>query len=317
MQVPTLKFLYDYVTADNKSIIDPDFISGAISHVELLAKSFVGIFISFAWLILYSTVMGARILYLIFPYLIEASKWTLSKFLFILEQVIIFHRTKLDTFDIIIEMLFFAFLIISLLFRKQIMSLWSKVIKSIEKQSKIAAKIAPFALFFAISLLVSILGRSFLSPLASNAMPLFTIVFPCFTTIRTLSVQNVSLHYSQNLTLWIVVAFYHIIATLLSLLPFFGIFYKYLPWIREFILVVFVGVQLFPVCTDIVHSTTMPMVHRLVRAIPIAEMGTSKESAIFKSILDFLQMIRLISDGGRQFINEVFITFPHVLQHSS
>jgi hypothetical protein len=162
----------DYLT--NTEVISEVIKSALVNHSLQLGNAAVVIVRSLVILILYSSVILCKLLYVIFPYIVTMTK-----------MVVEFHRTQLSWTEILLEVATISALIFWLTFRKRIKTAWKNIEKQIAAKSKVAAKAAPHVLFFTAATCFAVLGQNFLVHLASPEMlPLFTLVFPLLMTLR-------------------------------------------------------------------------------------------------------------------------------------
>ena len=235
--------------------------------------------------------------------------------------IYVFHRTKLSMTDICVEILVVLLVGTFLFFKKRIVVQWRIFEKYVAKKSKAAAKAAPHVAFFTLSLLISIVGRKFLVHVTSESvLPIVTLIIPMYTTLKELyaitplsaSDSDVILHdnsnngkrmsitpvkpvrketaLNQKLTLWVVLAAYHTLATSFSLVPFSSKIAAILPYVREFAVVVIIWSQLSSQFTDIVFESCKPLLRCLANTIPASNFG-STSGASFVSILRMMKLV--------------------------
>lgn len=263
-----------------------------------LVASLYASFVAFATLLYYAGLFIAKMLILAFPH---ASK--------LVDRIYRFHCTKLTKTDILIEFTILTLLLLFFIFRKRITAAWHRFESYISAKSKAAARAAPHVLFFASALFLAVVGRNFILPLTSaTTMPLFTLVIPLVNTLRIIrsapsSEEKPSEEHKNVLTLWVVLAIYHGLVTLLSTIPFSHRIVSVLPYMKELVIVILIWIQLSPVFTGIVFSSIIsPIMARLSVHIPTAQNFEEKMRA-GSSLTAMLKMLRIMNDGQVEFVN--------------
>ena len=265
----------------------------------------------------YLVVASLKLCVMIFPHMLAT--W---------RAVVDFHRTKLSFNDICIEIVVVLLTGTFFYFKKRIMVQWRVFEKYVARKSKAAAKAAPHVAFFTLSLLISIIGRKFLVHVTSEfVLPVVTLLIPMYSTIKDLYGGISSVHESdpnlsdstsrrssitptkpparsklhQKLTLWVVLAAYHALATAFSLVPFSARIAAILPSVRELAVVVILWAQLSSQFTDIVFDAAKPVLRALASSIPASNFGSSSGA----SALSLLRMMRLINTTQEGFLKSL------------
>jgi hypothetical protein len=104
--------------------------------------------------------------------------------------------------------------------------------------------------------------------------------------------------WNQKLTLWVVLAAYHTLATCFSLVPFHGRIASLLPSARELAVVVILWAQLSSQFTDIVFDAAKPLLRALASRIPAAKFGASSGA----SVASVLRMMKVITPAQETFL---------------
>jgi hypothetical protein len=170
--------------------------------------------------------------------------------------------------------------------------------------------------FFLFALTVAIVGRKFLVHVANQAvLPIITLLIPVYTTIidirkinqitkkqrRESSAGEKQRAIRQKLTLWVVLAAYHTLATAFTLIPFSARVASILPLVREMSAVVIIWAQLSYTFTDIVFDAAKPFLKLLADKIPSSNFGTSTGS----SFVSMLRMMRIINMRYETFLKSL------------
>lgn len=211
-------------------------------------------------------------------------------------KVVKFHQTQMTRTDVIVEVLFILIIVWFLMFRKSISAACKKIEKSVALKSKVALRWAPHVALFSLALVFAVIGRKFLAPLTTpRRLPLFTLVLPLIVTLfrnsasgglvptmRALEggastaapdvpiglLKGVATSGRQLVLLWVVLAAYHSVATVLSILPLSQRMQQYLPVVREFTLVLFIWAVLSPVLAELIFEATSPFISFCAERIP-------------------------------------------------
>eukprot|EP01039_Chlorochromonas_danica_P002725 gene2725-2976_t len=246
-------------------------------------------------LIYYLGLLLSKLLILAFPHAIKIG-----------EQVYKFHVTQLTAYDIFIEVTVVTLILLALIFRKKLRNAWIRFEVYVSAKSRAAARAAPHVLFFTSALLLAVVGRKFILPLTSSAvMPLFTLGIPLINTIFILKKSYVRRDDEEErpnekqknvMVLWVVLAIYHGLVTLLSAIPFSVQLLNLLPYLKEAVIVILIWIQLSPVFTDLVFSSLITSILcRLARYIPTAQTFENQIPAP-STLTMLLKMIRIFSD---------------------
>ena len=267
----------------------------------------------------------AKLLILVFPHAVKFGK-----------VVVDFHQTKLSRSDIILETVSISILLIIFIFRVRIQRAWKNFIHYVSVKSKVAAKAAPHVLFFTTAIIFAVLGRNFLLPLThSKAMPIFTLIIPLITTIRTLySIKNlneIQCRDAINKTnlLWVIISIYHAVVTLTSLIPFSSNILKLLPYVKEMIIVIIMWVQLSPVFSKIVFESVISHIMiKLYSMIPVSygfnEQNNNNKTNTFFSMLKMLYIVNdtqlkflqiLLQDSVATILAIIFLFTPYPISN--
>jgi hypothetical protein len=250
---------------------------------------------SLAIFVLYLLLIVVKLVILIFPHFVQFTT-----------LVIDFHRTQLTYKDIIIEITVITIMLIYYIFRKRISHVWKKFETSVAKKSKAAARAAPHVLFFTVSSIFAVVGQKFLSYLASSSvLPFFTIGWPFFTTFRLVffgDPEKKRHYYRPKLSLWVVLATYHSIATLLSAIPFSKMILLRIQFLREMIVVVFIWAQISPVFTEIVFDMAEPVLRSAFSQVPSVDLNENQRNTLFT----VLRAFRLINSDREGFLISLF-----------
>jgi len=248
--------------------------------------------------------------------------------------VIVFHRTQLSWWDLLVEFLFITSAITFVVYRKRIATSIRKFEKKFTSSSQLATRAAPHAIFFLVALVLAIVGRKFLSPLSTpTVLPLTTLVLPiCTTLFSALSfLQNTAPPSPESLKstasegrhknlLWIVLATYHALATVTAAMPFSSLVVKRFsfPLMREMVLIVALWAQLNSVFIEIVFEVAAPLVRYFADRVPSASLGEER-SFLFLSYLKATGLVptkydafltSLLQEGSSLLIIAIFIFTP-------
>jgi len=257
---------------------------------------------SLIYLVLYIGLISAKLAILVFPHAVKAG------------QVIYdYHRTKLSASDLLLEATSLFILLFSFIFRARIQRTYKTIINYISAKSKVAAKAAPHVLFFTSALVFAVLGKNFLIPLTSSSvMPVFTLIIPLLTTVRVLSeLKNMDLAkrnttIDNKMLLWVILSIYHGVVTLASLVPFSQRILRFLPYVKELVIVVLIWVQLSSVFSRIVfESVISKILVKLCAMIPggFTVEQTKEKTSTFFSVL---KMMYLVNDTQLAFLQALF-----------
>ena len=305
---------FKFITS-TESIYSPELLQGFHGALLQLGSSFLSIALTLFMLCYYLLVVVLKLSVMLLPHTLNTIK-----------AIVEFHRTKLSTTDICVELLCVLSVGTFLFFKKRIVVQWRIFEKYVAKKSKAAAKAAPHVAFFTISLLISIIGRKFLVHVTSESvLPIVTLLIPVYTTLKELyaitplavPASDVTLHDSSNngkrmsitpikpvrretalnqkLTLWVVLAAYHTLATTFSLIPYSTRIAAILPSVRELAVVVIIWSQLSSQFTDIVFESCKPLLRCLANTIPASNFG-STSGASFVSILRMMKIVNLAQE---------------------
>eukprot|EP01041_Mallomonas_annulata_P001654 gene1654-3202_t len=276
----TTVVFYDYIFTPSHLYNEVVLYGFSAAFLQLFLSA-VDLLKSFALVILYISVVTAKICTLGFPYLFK-----------FFEIVFEFHRTQLGFWDLVIEALVIFLSVVYFLYRKRLATIWKKLEDYVAVRSRIAARMAPHVLFFTSAAVISIFGRKFLAPIASvNILPVITLFIPLMQTIRLLQKKDIS-QYPFYLKLWITLAVYHTISTGISLVPFSSIFYHYMPLIRSFVSLLMIWAQVLPSCSDILFQLTTQLLQKYINMIPAADLGA--EDGLTTKALSFLSLARVM-----------------------
>jgi len=251
------------------------------SHLLSVWKSLLNIAIDLVFIIVYSCVVMIKVFTLNVPFVMN-----------IFDRIVVFHRTQLSPIDLALE---FCLLFIFGYFawhRKLIHSKLVKLEESLSKTNKYAAKVLPYISFFGFTALASYIGSKFLNPIVGKeTMPYITLVGPAifgiwyvsnlepFYSIRSPDSKDIDItdhtkmaHVSkinECLTIWLIIAGYHALATFLQILPFSGTFVESIDWARRMVVIIIVWIQLSPLRANQVVVTAGPVMAELAASVPV------------------------------------------------
>lgn len=307
---------YYHFILSTESIYSEQLFQGFNAACLQLGSSIVSMITALIMLAGYLVVVSLKLSVMFFPHMLAT--W---------RAVVDFHRTKLSMTDICIEIVVLLLTGTFFYFKKRIMVQWRVFEKYVARKSKAAAKAAPHVAFFTLSLLISILGRKFLVHVTSEfVLPVVTLIIPMYSTIKDLyGTSSLSTHGSdptldnntrrgsttstkpprsklnQKLTLWVVLAAYHALATAFSLVPFSARIATILPSVRELAVVVILWAQLSSQFTDIVFDAAKPLLRALASSIPASNFGSSSGA----SVLSILRMMKMISSTQEAYLKSL------------
>ena len=301
---------YEYVFS-TASVYSEDISNGFYTSCVRLGSSLYTAVLASVAIIAYLLLLIAKLTVMVFPHFILTSR-----------RIIEFHRTKLTTFDIIVEFSVILIVALFVLLRKRIINQWTIFEKSVAKKSKSAAEAAPHFAFFTFSAIVYKVGWKFLIHLTSpSVLPIVTLVIPIFTTLaclrqlaknvenKTLTSLKRQLILKRKLTLWVVLAAYHTTATGLSLIPFSSKIASIIPLSREIAAVVIIWVQLSYKFADIMFDAAIPFLKYLSKNIPSSNFGSSSGN----SFISMLKMMNIINARYEGFLKSLLQEFVIVL----
>jgi hypothetical protein len=293
----TMAKAYHYIFS-TASIYSDDIYNGFLNSGILFGSSLFKALAALLVIIIYILMLMTKLIIMVFPHLIST-----------FQSIVEFHRTKLSYSDIIVEFSVILLFTLFLLFRKRILNSWRIFEKSVARKSKVAANAAPHVAFFSFALILAIIGRNFLVHITSpSVLPVVTLLIPMYTTIADLvrlsnkenNIKNEVRHldrqmlFKQKLTLWVVLAAYHTLATGFNLIPFSSRISYLLPFVREMSVIVIIWAQLSYKFTNIVFDAAKPFLKYLANAIPSSNFGASVAST-GSSFLSMLRMMRIIN----------------------
>jgi hypothetical protein len=209
-------------------------------------------------------------------------------------------------------------IVLYFVFQKRIKNTWTEIELYVSQKSSFLAKLLPHLTVFGLSLMISIVGKKFIIPFTTkNVMPLFTLGIPLCLTLLLIrnvyksSIDEISAKDSRILTrkcneqmiIWVVIATYHSFVTMLSLLPFSNQFATVLPFIKEMVIVVSVGIQLSPFFAQTLHHVVSPALKKISKLLPTSDF----EQRLSQSgIASTLIMIRLINEKQAMYLKAAF-----------
>jgi hypothetical protein len=219
-------------------------------------------------------------------------------------RVIDFHRTQLTYRELLVEFTCLFLLGMYLLFRRRIAAAWGRFERDLSTKSRMAAKFVPHVLFFTVSGVAAIAGQKFLAPLSSDMMlPVFLLALPVLTTALSLrGCRNEVVVYSRLMRLWIIIATYLSISSLLSLIPFSSVIHRRLIFVREFVVVVTMWLQLSAGSVNIVYESIQPIFHSLMSRLPTVDMDPNKSNFFLRMLVT----MRMISPKQELFLRTLF-----------
>jgi hypothetical protein len=293
---------YEYVFS-TASVYSEDISSGFYAACIRLGSSLIGTLAATLTIAIYVLILTLKLAIMIFPHLLSTS-----------QAVIDFHRTKLTYYDALVEFLVITLFILFLLLRKRAVNQWKIFVKYVGRKSKAAADAAPHVAFFTFALVFSVMARKFLVHLTTpSVLPVMTLMIPIYTTLSALrlissessgdlidSLRKQKI-LKQKVTLWVVLAAYHTVATGLALIPFSAWMSYIMPSTRTLAVVVIIWVQLSHNFTDIVFDASVPFLKYLARNIPSSNFGAAQGS----SLISLLKMMRLLSPKSESFLKSL------------
>ncbi len=107
----------------------------------------------------------------------------------------------------------------------------------------------------------------------------------------------------RTILLWIVLAMYHAIATVLTHMPFMGRLRFFFPFLRELVLVVLLWAQMNPLFIEIVYEATSPILVKAASFIP----SSSAEEERGLAILSFLKSMKVINESTEAFFRALCV----------
>ena len=237
----------------------------------------------------------------------------------VIDSVVDFHRTQLTWKEIMGEVAFITLFTLYVLFRERILTSWKRLEKYVSTKSKAFAKVLPHCLFLGSTVSVCILFKKILTHLAAPTyMPIFTLLIPLLNTIRIryFTEQRYS-SYRQLISLWIVLGLYHFIATACSFVPFSKHALLYTLYLRQFVLISTVWIQLSSSLTDVAMDLVLP-VKRFVTTLPTFHVSITQSNAVLRAanyvgLLNTSQtsfLINLFQDGMVLIFAILFVFTP-------
>ena len=283
---------YEYVFS-TASLYSEDISNGFYAACIRLGSSLISTLAATLTIAIYVLILILKLAIMIFPHLLTTA-----------QAVIDFHRTKLTYYDVLVEFVVITLFLIFLLLRKRIVNQWKIFVKYVGRKSKAAADAAPHVAFFTFALIFSITARKFLVHLTTpSVLPVITLLIPVYTTLSALrlmssepsndlidSVRKQKI-IKQKVTLWVVLAAYHTVATGLALIPFSARMSYIMPFARTLAVVVIIWVQLSHKFAVIVFDASVPFLKYLARNIPSSNFGATQGS----SLISLLKMMRILN----------------------
>lgn len=107
----------------------------------------------------------------------------------------------------------------------------------------------------------------------------------------------------RTILLWIVLAMYHAIATVLAHVPLVGKLKFFFPFLRELVLVVLLWAQMNPLFIEIVYEATSPILVKAASFIP----SSSAEEERGLLILSYLKSLNIINEGTEAFFRALCV----------
>ena len=107
----------------------------------------------------------------------------------------------------------------------------------------------------------------------------------------------------RTILLWIVLAMYHSVATVLTHTPFVGRLRHFFPFLRELVLVVLLWAQLNPLFIEIVYEAASPVLVKAASFIP----SSSAEEERGLAILSFLKSVNVINEATETFFRALCV----------
>lgn len=282
---------YKYVFS-TAAVYSEDIFTGLYVSFIRLGSSVVNAVSASIIIFMYLLLLVAKISVMAFPHILLTC-----------QKVVIFHRTMLTSFDLLLEFSVIFTVMLFLILRKRIFNRWKLFEKSVAQRSKATADAAPHVAFFTFALILSIIGRKFIVHLtAPSLLPIITILIPICMTMTELN--NVSSNIDNDfkavlkrqnmtrrkLTQWVVLAAYHTAATGLSLVPFSARIASALPVGREVAAIVIIWVLLSHKFADIMFNASIPFLKYFSKSIPSSNFGTSGGTP-FVSMLRMMKIV--------------------------
>jgi hypothetical protein len=220
----------------------------------------------------------------------------------LINVVIDFHRTQMDSSDIAVEIGILIFLLLFLLLHKRLKRAYDKFEARVKTRYKKASVYVPHVLFFTLATAVAFIGRKFLLPLASSnsTLPLLLIAAPLLQTVQWARTGQVS-KYTPTLKYWIIASVYFVTSDLFLYVPFAKYVSGFFSPLNVFVLIVAVWIQCSAVCVNIVYDATSPLVLYYANKIPATEALGNYGS----SFVGMLQMMRVIDSKKASFISRL------------
>lgn len=293
---------YEYVFS-TASVYSEDISNGCYAACIRLGSSLIGTFAATFTIAIYVLILTLKLAIMIFPHLLTTT-----------HAVVDFHRTKLTYYDVLIEFFVIILLTLFLLFRKHVVYQWKIFVKYVGRKSKAAADAAPHVAFFTFALVFSVMARKFLVHLTTpSVLPVMTLMIPIYTTLNALrlttgepsedlldSIRKQKI-LKQKVTLWVVLAAYHTIATGIALIPFSAWMNYIMPSTRTLAVVVIIWAQLSHKFTDIVFDASVPFLKYLAKNIPSSNFGATQGSWL----ISLLKMMRLLNPKSEFFLKSL------------
>ena len=293
---------YEYVFS-TASVYSEDILNGFYAACVRLGSSLIGTVAATLTIAIYVLILSLKLAIMIFPHLLTTA-----------QAVVDFHRTKLTYYDVLVEFSVITLFILFLLLRKRVVNQWKIFVKYVGRKSKSAADAAPHVAFFTFASIFSVMARKFLVHLTTpSVLPVMTLMVPIYTTLCSLRmisigpnedlIDSVRMHkiLRQKVTLWVVLAAYHTVATGLALIPFSAWMSYIMPSARTLAVVVIIWVQLSHKFADIVFDASVPFLKYLARNIPSSNFGATQGS----SLISLLKMMRLLSPKSEFFLKSL------------
>ena len=255
-----------------------------------------------------SLLVTFKSLYLVFPHVLVSYSIKFFSFIdtytltqAISQQIYQFHINNLSAYDIAIEISIIILITTLLYYKKSIQSYFNKVQKYVEKKSIMLSKALPHIMFFTLCFVISIIGNTFIKPIASSSIGLVTVslVMPLVQTISTIqlfpteiSLQN-HVHYRSLLSLWIILGLHNTIFNLLGLVPFSSTVIAWLPYLSELLFVTLLWIQISPLFVAIVLDVVSPVLELITtNIIPFVNIIKEDEKASSNRCLSGLKALK-------------------------
>jgi hypothetical protein len=290
----SFQFARWYITSASAQVFSEPVLLSLFTSLYLLKGSLVSLAQALVSLGCVLLLITAKLLTLVFPHFVVLAR-----------AVVDFHRNQLSTRELVIEFIAIIAVALFLWFRRRIYSAWHKFEDELAKKSRIAAKFAPHVLFFGISGIIAVVGQKFLAPLSSDKMlPVFVLILPMVTTCYLLKYvpTNESTIYPRLLKLWMIVAVYLSISVLMGLIPFSGVITRRLVFVREFIVLVSIWLQLSASSINIVYETVQPVVHALLARLPVPTISIPTEPTQRNLLMRTLVALGILTPGQETFL---------------